>query len=638
MSALNKLMLREKPRVYAAERPRSIKDPEQLNTDGRYLATLEQLHQGAYRQAVFMLRTLQAEYPAAPMLASLLAEAELKAEFEATWAGKIIGRQPRRLPKWFVSLLAYLLVVIILLSAGFGLYRNMRTVNVQVNQQQTLLAQAQAAMGQDQDKLAAQLFRQVLGLDPKNLSAQKGYASAMLQLKLASEYATGLQAFQMRDFARALTSLTAIQQQAPNYRDVERLLSQVQSTQATQQRLAKAETAYQAQQWSAAVQAYETVRQLDSVYAADVVIPHLAAAYLAAGQQIVAQRPDQGADLAQAATYFQKATLLPIDTATATQAQARLAAYQTGERALQQANPEQAIAAFESIDQAQSTYLGGYLLEQLYAAYLAAGDQASQQSDRPRALDLYNKAAALPVPDNREALNRAQALSATPTPSPVPTSEEQPPVAAALPSLPPTAPPVPTPQGLADFSGWIAFRTNRDGDPAIYLMQPDGSQQQRAPGDAVTAIDQLYRKQQWSADGLAMLYVANAPGRTDANLFLIHTDLPITTTRDVMLTDFQGAEYDPVWSPSATSIAFVANQTGNDEVWVMSIPGGTPVQLTRNEWEWDKHPTWSPDGGQLAFFSNRSGLRQIWVMNADGANQHNSSNNQHEDWDPVWIR
>ncbi len=358
-----------------------------------------------------------------------------------------------------------------------------------------------------------------------------------------------------------------------------------------------------------------------------------------AGQQIVAQRPDQGADLARAADYFYKVTLLPIDAATAIQEQARLVTYQTGERALQQANPAPAVVAFESIYQATPTYLGGYLAEQLYLAYLAAGDQASQQSDTPRALELYNKAVALPIADNRAALDRVQALTAPPTAVPAPVIEAQAPVAAALPPPPPpTATPVPPPAGLADFQGWIAFRTNRDEGATVYLMQADGSQQQRAPGDALAAIDQLYAQQQWSADGTTLLYVANARERADANLFLVHADLLITTTRDVMLTDFPGAEYDPVWSPSSTSIAFVSNHTGNAEIWLMNIPDGTPVQLTHNEWEWDKHPTWSPDGGQIAFFSNRSGLRQIWVMNADGANPQNRSNNQHEDWDPVWIR
>jgi len=638
MNTLNKLMLREKQPAYIVEESRPIKDASQLGTDRRYQITLDTLHQRAYQQAALMVRILQAEYPEAPVLASLLAEAQLKAELEAAWDGKIMGRQPRRLPKRIVSLLAYLLVVVILLTGGVGLYRNLQTVNVQANQQQDLLAQAQAALAQDQAQLAVTLFRQVLALDSENRPAQKGYAIARLQLMLTSEYAAGLQALQAGDFARAQTSLAAVQQQAPNYRDVERLLAQLQATQGAEQLFATAEAAYQAQQWEAAISAYEALRQLDGTYAAELVLPHLAAAYVAAGQQIVAQRPDLGADLGRAADFFYRVTLLPVDATTAMQAQERLTAYQTGEHALQQANPAQAVTAFESIYQVAPTYLGGYLAEQLYAAYLAAGDQASQQTDAPRALDFYTKAAALPVPDPGMALDRLQALTAPPTTIPAPVIQVSAPVAVAPLPPPPTATPVPPPAELADFAGWIAFRTNRDGEPAVYLMQPDGSQQQRAPGDAMAAIDQLYAKQQRSTDGSALLYVANAPDRADTNLFLVHTEQPVTTTRDFMLTDFPGTEYDPVWSPSSTSIAFVANHTGNDEIWVMNVPGGSPVQLTYNEWEWDKHPTWAPDGGQIAFFSNRSGLRQIWVMNADGSNPHNSSNNQYEDWDPVWIR
>jgi Tol biopolymer transport system component len=106
----------------------------------------------------------------------------------------------------------------------------------------------------------------------------------------------------------------------------------------------------------------------------------------------------------------------------------------------------------------------------------------------------------------------------------------------------------------------------------------------------------------------------------------------------VTLTDNNGDEYDPVWSDTGDHIAYVANHTGNDEIWVMRADGGEQRQLTFNNWEWDKHPTWSPDGSQLAFFSNRSGQRQIWVMGSDGSSQRNLSNNVYDDWDPVWIK
>jgi TolB protein len=105
-----------------------------------------------------------------------------------------------------------------------------------------------------------------------------------------------------------------------------------------------------------------------------------------------------------------------------------------------------------------------------------------------------------------------------------------------------------------------------------------------------------------------------------------------------MLTDFNVMEYDPVWSPDGKTVAFVSNHTGNDEIWTVTVQDHSSTQRTHNEWEWDKHPTWSPDGAQIAFYSNRTGQRQVWAMNADGSNQRNLSNNQFEDWDPVWIR
>jgi len=100
--------------------------------------------------------------------------------------------------------------------------------------------------------------------------------------------------------------------------------------------------------------------------------------------------------------------------------------------------------------------------------------------------------------------------------------------------------------------------------------------------------------------------------------------------------------YDPVWSPDGQWIAFVSEVTGNDEIWKISSDFWNPkppIQLTHNTWEWDKSPTWSPDSKHIAFWSNRViGRKQIWVMNADGSNPHNISNNQWEDWDPVWLR
>ena len=104
------------------------------------------------------------------------------------------------------------------------------------------------------------------------------------------------------------------------------------------------------------------------------------------------------------------------------------------------------------------------------------------------------------------------------------------------------------------------------------------------------------------------------------------------------VTTFTGTSYDPAWSPTGERIAFVTTDPGNDEIYTVTPDGSQSVRLTHNSWEWDKHPSWSPDGQQIVFWSNReSGRRQLWLMNADGSDQHNLSNNEYNDWDPIWI-
>jgi Ig-like domain from next to BRCA1 gene/WD40-like Beta Propeller Repeat len=109
--------------------------------------------------------------------------------------------------------------------------------------------------------------------------------------------------------------------------------------------------------------------------------------------------------------------------------------------------------------------------------------------------------------------------------------------------------------------------------------------------------------------------------------------------RAVGPTICRGIAYDPAWSPTSEQIAFVSNDGGNDEIWVINRDGSGARQLTRDTGNfWDKHPSWSPDGKQIVFWSNRTGVRQIWIMDADGGNPHSLSVTGFNDWDPVWVK
>ena len=171
----------------------------------------------------------------------------------------------------------------------------------------------------------------------------------------------------------------------------------------------------------------------------------------------------------------------------------------------------------------------------------------------------------------------------------------------------------------------IAFRTNRNGKEEIYLMRPDGSEQQPAPPELAARFEEMLYSQMWSPDATRLARVRTPEGRNDANIYVMDMTVPENQRHDVLLTDFRGDEYDPVWSPDGQRIAFVSNHTGNDEIW--SVPTARMrSNWTRNNWEWDKRLLVA--GRQPhRLLLNRTGWRQIWVMDNQGGTQLNLSMN-----------
>jgi Tol biopolymer transport system component len=88
----------------------------------------------------------------------------------------------------------------------------------------------------------------------------------------------------------------------------------------------------------------------------------------------------------------------------------------------------------------------------------------------------------------------------------------------------------------------------------------------------------------------------------------------------IRLTDHLAEDFDPVWSPDGSMIAFRSHRDGNEEVYVMNVDGSDERNLTANPWS-DYSPEWSPDGSRIAFATDRdanSGGNDIYTVNVDG--------------------
>lgn len=74
------------------------------------------------------------------------------------------------------------------------------------------------------------------------------------------------------------------------------------------------------------------------------------------------------------------------------------------------------------------------------------------------------------------------------------------------------------------------------------------------------------------------------------------------------------------WSPDMKYLAYCANRKGNYDIYVIPAEGGEEIRLTNAE-GLDDGPEYSPSGQYIWFNSVRTGLMQVWRMQADGSEQ-----------------
>ncbi len=170
----------------------------------------------------------------------------------------------------------------------------------------------------------------------------------------------------------------------------------------------------------------------------------------------------------------------------------------------------------------------------------------------------------------------------------------------------------------------IAFRSDRDGNNEIYVMDADGRNLIKLTNDPGSDGGPS-----WSPDGTKIAFVSER----DLNSEIYKMDA--NGTNLLNLTNDPASDGRPSWSPDGTKIAFNSDRNGNNQIYVMDPDGLNQTRLTNNP-DNDRHPNWSPDGTKIAFVSDRNGNNQIYVMGADGLNQTRVTTNSANDGGPSW--
>jgi Tol biopolymer transport system component/serine/threonine protein kinase/Tfp pilus assembly protein PilF len=177
----------------------------------------------------------------------------------------------------------------------------------------------------------------------------------------------------------------------------------------------------------------------------------------------------------------------------------------------------------------------------------------------------------------------------------------------------------------------IAFSSNRDGKPEIYVMNANGS------GDpqrlTFNTVDD--KAPSWSPDGRKIAFDNVRVTGIESDLYVMDAD----GSNQINITNTQGYDTRAAWSSDGRKIAFASNRGGGQsafDIYVMNADGSNVTRLTSDP-EFEVDPNWSPDGTRIAFTRiTKQGSFEIFVMNADGSNQINITNNPASDAAPVW--
>lgn len=617
-------------------------EPEMGRDETLYREGMAHLQAGEFAEAVRCFEALSAEAQTGREVRRALDEARFKARLES----KTTVRPKQWIFPWRLVLVRVGIVVILVGMAGIaisllsGQAAPMWAAAQLERQAADLLKRGDAFLEGGKFDQAEAAYRDLQQLRPGDAQAEAGLARVAAARELAALYDQGVTLQQAGDLAGAQQKFIEVMLRKSDYKDASTRIAEIRRQLDLEEVWRQAEADYTAGRCAEAIQGFEEVKALNAAYKKETVARRLFDCYLRLGNDIIQRDPPAPELVGRALDYYSQALKLQPRNAEAVAAQQAAAAYLAGRAAFDAGQWPEAISAFAVL---QPGYLRGAHLPLLYEAYIHVGDGYRDAEDYALAWAQYNKAAQLPVADKVVAQARMMAIEQRLTPTPTPTVTPTPtliptPTPLTLPKslLPPTpAPP------LATFRNQILFWSDKEDEPGLWVMNPDGSNRRYLGnrGQIRKEYDELLKKEAISPDGRYRVYTTAEKKDNNPQVYIQGQVNEWGTAPTWQVSKgLNGTSYDPVWSPDGSRIAFVSQEKSSDDIWVANVDGTDLRNCTPNDWEWDKHPTWSPDSNRIAFWSNRAGLKQIYVIDANCSNLRRLTTTTWDEYDPLWVK
>jgi tetratricopeptide (TPR) repeat protein len=625
-----------------------------------YEKGMAHLQAGEWQEAIACLEELARRTPEDEAVRRALDEARYRARVDAT--ARVSAK--RWSVPWRRIALRTLIIVVLAAIAVQGSLIISRQVAPMVAQAQVarrqarLLSQGNAYLEAGELDVAESQYTDLLSEVPEHAEALEGLERVGEQRRILEHYEQGVALQEAGDYEEALVQFMELSVRSSGYRDVNQRITAITRQRELDALFAEAEASLRAGLAGNALSKYEEIRKLNVTYRRDIVVSRMFELHMDLGRGLIEQDPPVGEAVQQALGHFQLALALQPRSAKAAMEHRLATLYLEGQASYDEGRWVTAIDLLRAIHGQRSDYLSGRTTSMLYDAYIRAGDEYREVEDAGLAYEQYRQAARLPVDDPSLALNRMTTMipmltptatptltptpSATPTQTPIPTPTPITPMPTWTPMPTQTpVPPTPTPMPLSAFRNQIVFYSTDEDNPGYWVMDPDGQNRQYL-GRSRSLRQQyeaLVEQAQFSPDGRHHLFVGKADRTSSDQIYMTQPPHPeYGELPPLQLTELTGLSYDPVWSPDGGRIAFVSQENGSDDIWLINADGSGARNITRNVWEWEKHPSWSPDSRRITFWSNRTGAKQIHIMDADGRNVRSISNTEWDEYDPIWIR
>ena len=135
----------------------------------------------------------------------------------------------------------------------------------------------------------------------------------------------------------------------------------------------------------------------------------------------------------------------------------------------------------------------------------------------------------------------------------------------------------------------------------------------------------------WSPDGSKIAFVSNRDGGAKG-VYIMNPD----GSDVVRVTGVDYLASEPTWSPDGKRIAFMWHESDQGfDIHAINVDGSSETIVEESRAFVDQHPAWSPLGDKIAFVSKRDAMTHIYSVDPSGENEARLTLDE-PSWHPEW--